>query len=280
MLSIHLSKILTALIVLCVILFFIPMSMPAAGAVNKKRLSPVVEADCSKCHESVVFSLRMKGGAHELLCLECHQGHPPDEPNIFPPCSRCHAENEHHNLNGCLGCHTNPHAPLEITLSNNITTPCLSCHKNQIEELQDNPSIHTKLACTACHNYHGQIQSCKNCHLPHIDTMGDESCGECHKAHMPLVVSYGENIVSEDCGSCHVGVYKDLVNTSSKHRNVACVACHTAQHGIIPACEKCHEPPHPEEILERFSSCGECHGLAHDLSATESATSIFIEERE
>lgn len=240
----------------------------------------VVEADCSKCHENVVFALTIKGKAHQSLCLECHQGHPPADRDIIPSCSRCHTGSDHYDLSDCLQCHTNPHTPLEITLSRDITKACLSCHENQIKELQANPSIHTMFACTACHTYHGQLQPCRNCHLPHSDTMGDESCGGCHKAHMPLVVSYGDDIVSEDCGSCHVDVYENMVSNNSKHRAVACVSCHSGEHGTIPACEKCHTPPHAEEILVKFTHCGECHGLAHDLSATAAATSIFLREKD
>lgn len=95
-------------------------------------------------------------------------------------------------------------------------------------------------------------------------------------AHKPLAVSYGTAIVSEYCGSCHTEVYGIMAQNKTKHRQVACVACHYENHGTIPACTKCHgQWPHPSEILNKFTNCRECHGMAHDLMATDYITNIF-----
>lgn len=254
----------------------------AAIAVPQEDLGTIVAtveiSDCRKCHESIVFMLEHKGRSHKEICLECHRGHPPADMEIIPSCNRCHKEDAHTHyiLGNCLNCHINPHTPLEIKLTRDITEPCLTCHAVQYEQLQGNPSIHTKLACTACHTYHGQIQPCQNCHLPHSDIMAKDSCQKCHMAHKPLVVTYGNNIVSEDCGSCHTEVYGILAQNKTKHRNVTCVSCHYDEHGMIPACQKCHgQWPHPTEIMNKFTNCRECHGMAHDLMATNYITNIF-----
>ena len=106
--------------------------------------------------------------------------------------------------------------------------------------------------------------------------MGKDSCRKCHMAHRPLVVTYGDDIASEDCGSCHTEVYTIMAGNKTKHRNVTCGACHYERHGMIPACQKCHGKwPHPQEILGKFSNCRECHGLAHDLMATDYNVNIF-----
>jgi hypothetical protein len=94
---------------------------------------------------------------------------------------------------------------------------------------------------------------------------------------MPLVVNYGKDILSEDCGSCHTGVYDMIANNTTKHRQVTCIACHENKHGTIPACEKCHDRPHPEAMLVKFGHCGVCHGTAHELQASGS---IFLKTRE
>lgn len=235
--------------------------------------------DCAKCHDRVVEVLQQKGGAHASLCLECHQGHPPADMDIIPLCSSCHVGESHFELVNCLKCHEDPHAPLSIKLTHDITVPCLTCHVGQFEQLQANPSIHTQLACTACHNFHGQLQPCGNCHKPHSDTMEPDSCVKCHSAHKPLAVSYGPGIVSADCGSCHVKAYDVLGQTYTKHRQVGCVMCHADRHGNIPACVQCHVRPHPDVIIGRFVSCGQCHGLAHDMEATSTATSIYLKTR-
>ena len=243
----------------------------------KSVKSAVHENDCRKCHGQIVYTIRIKGEAHRDLCQQCHQGHPPKDLRIIPDCRSCHKDDrEHFKLEDCMSCHVDPHAPLEIRMSHDLTLPCLSCHEKQMEQLQSYPSTHSILACTACHNYHGQIQPCGNCHLPHSDTMTEESCTVCHQAHMPLEVSYGKNILSEECGSCHTDVYAKMVSNTSKHRTVSCIACHADIHGAIPECEKCHGQPHIQQLHSRFPRCGECHGFAHDLEATELSTSIFV----
>ncbi|MCB2183407.1 MAG: hypothetical protein KQH63_15340 [Desulfobulbaceae bacterium] len=240
--------------------------------------STVTEEDCRKCHENIVLILERKGEAHKQLCMQCHQGHPPADMEIVPACSRCHQGEEHFSLQGCINCHADPHKPLEIHLTKKITAPCLTCHSEQAEQLKANPSIHSLLQCTACHYYHGQIQPCRNCHLPHSDTMGQESCLFCHKAHMPLAVTYGEDIPSDYCGSCHEEVYATIAVTWSKHRNVKCVRCHAGSHGKIPQCQDCHGIPHPEDIWGKFDQCNDCHDIAHDLWASEASTNRFVIE--
>jgi hypothetical protein len=274
----HYTVRLVCLCIFCVLVIHIPIE---AKQDKKNTKATVNTTDCRKCHEDVIFTIRINGGAHQNLCGSCHRGHPPADVDIIPLCSQCHNDNrDHFQLENCLKCHIDPHAPLEIRMTHDITAPCLSCHGEQMEQLQSYPSIHTILACTACHNYHGQIQPCSNCHLPHSDTMRDDSCTICHKAHMPLEVHYDESIPSEDCGSCHVDVYKRMVVNTSKHRSVACVNCHSDIHGAIPECEKCHGRPHNAQLHSRFDSCGECHGLAHNLEATATSTNIFVKTRD
>ncbi|MBI5559123.1 MAG: cytochrome C [Deltaproteobacteria bacterium] len=239
----------------------------------------VLAEDCGKCHEGIVLALESKGKAHQTLCLDCHKGHPPADMEIVPSCGRCHRDEPHFQLPGCITCHTDPHKPLEISFTRDITAPCLTCHEEQSEQLRDNPSIHSKFACTACHWFHGQIQPCQNCHLPHSDTMGADSCRTCHRAHMPLIVTYGDNTPSEDCGSCHTHIYATMAATWAKHRKVPCVACHAGRHGTIPLCQDCHGVPHPDKIWAKFKECSECHVVAHDLWATKSSTSKYLLEK-
>ena len=279
--AINLNYVLSLLSVFVFLLFSI-----SATAMPEKDLgaikATVEESDCRKCHEDIVFILSHKGEAHTDICLDCHRGHPPADMEIIPNCNRCHEgeAHKHFTLENCLRCHVNPHTPLEIKLTKDITAPCLTCHTEQYAQLQDNPSIHTKLECTACHTFHGLIQPCQNCHLPHSDTMGKNSCQKCHMAHQPLIVAYGSDIVSEDCGSCHTEVYGVMAQNKTRHRQVACVACHYDNHGMIPACTKCHgQWPHPTEILNKFTVCRECHGMAHDLMATDYITNIFKKDR-
>ena len=223
--------------------------------------------DCPKCHSQVAAVLDANGGAHKskLTCITCHEGHPPAIGGIIPSCGKCHRDRPHFELPGCLGCHTNPHNPLNITLDHQTTGPCTTCHTRQITELREHPSIHASLACTACHSRHGFIPECFRCHAPHLKTMKIGDCLACHPAHMPLEINYPTETPSEYCGVCHPQVYAVLAASHAKHRQLLCAACHGPRHKTIPACQKCHSEPHPQAIMAKFPSCRGCHGLAHEL---------------
>lgn len=243
----------------------------AADAVDTPKpadtLGPLSLNDCVKCHPEVVASIYSNGMAHrdKLTCKDCHQGHPPSDTDIIPSCNRCHKGTAHFGLTNCLECHTNPHTPLEITLTRTITGPCTTCHNGQLEQLQEYPSIHSTLDCTACHTEHGYLPPCFNCHKPHLEGMANETCKECHQPHKPLEVSYAPDTPSEYCGPCHIKVYSLLGKSRAKHRNVKCAQCHGTKHKTIPSCRKCHPQPHSQSILPQSEKCGKCHGLAHDL---------------
>lgn len=229
--------------------------------------------DCEKCHQDPIKEIEADGMAHKtkVTCTDCHRGHPPENREIIPECSMCHQDEPHFNLPLCLGCHVNPHTPLKIKLTKKVTEPCTTCHNEQIIQLRDKPSFHSKLYCTACHNQHGQIPDCSRCHRPHSDSMTEDICHLCHKAHMPLVVNYGAGIASENCGACHEEAFGLLAESPTRHRLIPCVQCHAEKHKMVPRCQNCHSLPHPEEIHEKFPVCGDCHGIAHNLGPTDVA---------
>jgi hypothetical protein len=35
---------------------------------------------------------------------------------------------------------------------------------------------------------------------------------------------------------------------------------------MVPACQSCHGVPHPAAMMAKFTKCGECHNIAHDLN--------------
>lgn len=227
-------------------------------------------ADCIKCHEGPVSDIAARGMAHKtrVTCVDCHVGHPPEQPNIIPECSRCHEGKAHFELDGCLSCHVNPHAPLDIKLGKDLTAPCLTCHEDKGNQLSEHPSSHSRFSCTTfCHpKRHGNVPTCFKCHRPHSDAMTRDDCRQCHQAHMPLVITYGPDVASESCGACHRDVYQLLTSTPTKHRRLRCVQCHADKHKAIPHCSDCHGKPHPAAIHERFPVCGDCHGIAHSVN--------------
>src|SRR5665647_777863 len=106
-------------------------------------------SDCVKCHTQPPRDIAANGGKHktEVSCQDCHAGHPPMVKKPIPLCSQCHEGKAHFKLQGCLGCHSNPHTPKIIKFGNNVTDPCLTCHTQQIEKLRSFKSKHTALAC-------------------------------------------------------------------------------------------------------------------------------------
>ena len=239
---------------------------PAASAVKAPK-PMLTNEDCIKCHAGPPSDIAAAGGKHKKVgCTDCHTGHRPSSKNNIPQCSMCHSGSAHYNLSGCLGCHKNPHRPLEIQFGNKVTEPCLTCHTEQIKQLKQFPSKHSKLFCSTCHNVHGKIPQCVQCHKPHSPQMTQADCKKCHKAHQPTNVRYGSEVPNKDCGSCHKQAFDQLAATTTKHHSVACVSCHKDKHKMVPACQNCHGVPHPASMMAKFNKCGDCHNTAHDLN--------------
>jgi len=224
--------------------------------------------DCIKCHKIEPMDIEAQGGAHktEVTCMDCHEGHPPENRDNIPTCSNCHSGKSHYELDNCLSCHSNPHAPLVLKLAKNITGPCLTCHQDEGSQLQENKSFHSTMACTACHQQHGKVPECINCHEPHAEDMVQADCKQCHQAHKPLAITYAANTPSKSCAACHDEAFDLLMASNSKHHELLCAKCHRDQHKMIPTCQDCHGAPHPAGILRKFPECSQCHNTAHDLN--------------
>lgn len=231
-------------------------------------------SDCVKCHAAAPADIAANGGAHKtsVSCQDCHAGHPPSVKKIIPACSQCHSGKAHYNLASCLRCHTNPHTPKIIKLSNNITDECLTCHTEQIVKLKQVKSKHSSLACSFCHNVHGKIPLCTQCHKPHSADMVATECKKCHQAHMPTAVFMTPDTPNKMCASCHKRAFEMLASSDAKHKNVLCVTCHKDKHKTIPSCQSCHGVPHPVSMMARFTKCGDCHSVAHKLNHWEPGT--------
>ncbi len=223
--------------------------------------------DCWKCHANPPTDLAANGGKHQGVgCTGCHNGHPPTVKKPIPQCNDCHGGKPHFELKGCLGCHRNPHTPLKITFTNNMTEPCLTCHTKQIEQLKKFPSKHSAQNCSMCHDVHRKIPQCTQCHKPHSADITAADCTKCHKPHMPTQVAYADDTPSKFCGACHSQVLKTLTAGKVKHASFACAFCHKEKHKTVPKCQDCHGVPHPAGIMAKFPKCGECHKIAHDLN--------------
>jgi hypothetical protein len=239
------------------------------GQISHAAELPELTPDlCIMCHKQTPIDIASAGGKHKtkVTCLDCHEGHRPLVLDNIPQCSNCHEGSPHFELQQCMGCHANPHTPLNITLADNLTDPCLTCHTEQIGQLKEHPSRHTDLACTNCHSdKHGRIPNCMECHTPHGPEMVMNDCITCHRVHMPLAVMYPEDTPSKSCAACHEELYNELVASSAKHNQLQCAKCHQAKHKMIPKCQDCHGSPHPSALMVKFASCSDCHGSPHNL---------------
>lgn len=223
--------------------------------------------DCVKCHATQPAQIDSNGGRHKTVsCQDCHTGHRPSSKNNIPTCSQCHQGKPHFETRGCLNCHQNPHTPLAITFSPNLTEPCLACHKGQNQQLVEHKSKHTALGCTTCHNVHRKKPECLQCHKSHSADIKTADCRKCHAVHMPKGVAYAADTPSLFCAACHANQNKTLTSSKVKHATFTCAFCHPNKHKTVPKCQDCHGDMHPKGIMAKFRKCGDCHKIAHDLN--------------
>ncbi len=253
-------------VVLLLVVCFTVLLVCSGSALAQTRPA-LTNDDCSKCHDAPPADLAAAGGKHkDVGCTGCHEGHPPTVKKPIPQCGQCHMGKAHFELKGCLGCHKNPHTPLNISFAGKVTDACATCHTKEITQLRDNKSKHSALDCSFCHSVHRKVPQCVQCHKPHSAEMAADDCRKCHKAHMPKQVTYAADTPSKNCGSCHRKAFDLLSASSAKHKTLACAFCHQEKHKMIPHCQDCHGSPHPAGIMRKFTKCGECHNIAHDLN--------------
>lgn len=234
---------------------------------------PLTVVQCGQCHPSHFGDLKQSGGKHQFDCRECHEvfhAYNPLKKNyaeIMPQCATCHGQPHGNKHVQCLNCHNNPHAPNRVPMTHMLAGICSDCHSPQAAELQQFPSKHTEQSCNSCHyNRHGYIPTCSECHEPHFDTQAQVTCMQCHPVHQPRTIVLAADVDLKTCDACHTDIYSKWQDTPSKHGQVSCAECHT-EHGLIPECSNCHEPPksHAPKLLEMFPKCLTCHLDVHDL---------------
>ena len=238
-------------------------TLPAAA----EERATLAVTDCVKCHQKEPATIASQGGKHKtaVTCLDCHEEHPPWGTDVIPVCSKCHEGRSHFELENCLGCHTDPHQPLNLTLADDLVTPCLTCHEQQGQEFKDYTSKHAQQSCTFCHNVHGFIPNCSECHEPHAQGQTMDDCLVCHPVHHPLQISYPETTPRAFCVPCHEEAGKQLAKTTTKHQTFTCAFCHRGTHPSVPQCQNCHGEPHSPIMHQKMPNCLDCHIDMHYL---------------
>ncbi len=249
----------------------------AEGSVYDIEVKQLTVADCAACHVSHFNRIRDNGGKHSgVVCGECHEifhAYNPLKNNyaaIMPKCSSCHdaPHGDAPEVMKCLGCHTDPHQPLAaIPDPSTLESQCGTCHTEVAASLKAQPSKHTEEECSSCHSQkHGRIPQCAECHESHSPQvqMAVADCLVCHPVHTPLQISYPVTQNIQVCGGCHVDPFEQLAAKQTKHSALTCAKCHP-KHAQLMACQECHGEPHGEKIHKKYSECGTCHNIAHDL---------------
>jgi hypothetical protein len=228
---------------------------------------PLTIDDCLKCHPKQPVTIASSGGKHStaVTCLDCHVEHKPEGTDTIPQCSNCHEGESHFQLENCLACHSDPHQPLNLVLTGDITGPCLTCHDQQGQEFKDFPSMHAEQSCTFCHEVHGKIPDCAQCHEPHVADQVTADCLGCHQAHHPLQIVPSDETPNSACGACHDDVVELLSQTETKHGQLACAFCHQGSHPAVPTCQDCHGEPHSAAMHKQMPDCLTCHMNPHKL---------------
>ncbi|MBW6470139.1 MAG: hypothetical protein K0A90_02830 [Methanosarcinaceae archaeon] len=214
---------------------------------------------CVECHSKPVKMIKESGGLHsQKSCNFCHVQH-----GYVPKCSDCHGSFHGNTITNCAQCHTDAHAPKDITFSSEADKfSCNICHISEVTTFNINPTKHSNLECTHCHTKHGLIPECTNCHTLHDDAMTADDCGECHTTgHVPTKVIYLITTPKSLCSGCHADAISVMDNSNTKHSELLCSQCHP-KHAQIPACSSCHGIPHGPTVTD----CGiRCHLSGHDV---------------
>lgn len=256
------------------------VTIPQTPSEYASEPQPLTVAQCAQCHIGLYRDLKDNGGRHRFACQNCHNAFHAYNPRkgnwdtIMPKCNSCHKAPHGPKVTDCTGCHSNPHAPKKIAASAQLTAACFDCHGTVRDQLVKNPSKHTKVACMTCHTSHGFKPSCFNCHKPHNIGQSLSTCIPCHPVHQPLLIKYGGDVPSRTCSSCHAQIFNALMNSTSKHKNVACVTCHKNLHRFIPQCSDCHGKPHMKVIHDKFPKCLTCHVDVHDMPVMPPSSSF------
>jgi len=149
---------------------------------------------------------------------------------------------------------------------------CYECHQGPVREMIAVGGKHSKMGCSDCHIGHPPeakkfYKTCMECHEPHSDQMGEDACGQCHRAHRATEVTYAFNVPSAYCTACHQKSADVLASSRSKHSDIACALCHQEVHGASSTCQSCHGGIHPQHVMKKTDICAACHHTAHDLES-------------
>jgi hypothetical protein len=174
---------------------------------------------------------------------------------------------------------TDPYAKLPAPMT---VTECGRCHVRHFSDLRQAGGAH-RFACQDCHqafhaynprrdNYDELMPDCGQCHAPLPHGNDIHMCLDCHQnPHAPLLLPSAQ-VLGDFCRQCHQQVDGALRQEPSAHSEVACIDCHSQQHGQSPACAECHQPHLPKQ---QESACRQCHPVHQPLLVNPAGDESF-----
>lgn len=145
---------------------------------------------------------------------------------------------------------------------------CGRCHRSHFMVIKESGGKH-QIDCQECHevfhaynprrdNYATIMPQCANCHtLPHGAKFAE--CQTCHdNPHAPRLLPVVQQL-AKHCSDCHGGPTEQLAKAPSAHTKQPCAACHSNQHGRIPACAECHQPHYTGQAADTCRACHPAH---------------------
>ncbi len=164
----------------------------------------------------------------------------------------------------CTACHEDPH---KAQLGND----CLKCHDQARwkpaagfdHARTDYPltGAHVKTACAACHATPAVARGrdAKGQPIPRWTPLPHGDCDACHKD--PHAGRFGGS-----CASCHTtDSFSRIARGAFDHDKTRYPL--RGAHAAV-ACDKCHDPRKPNAQKPAFARCTDCHGDAHNGTAT------------
>ncbi len=253
-----------------------------------------VNADCRKCHVSLVFS------EAKSECVACHNDI--HQGTTGSDCWRCHTPVSW-LVNNITQLHQMSRFPL---VGPHRTADCILCHKSENPLRFDVPGVN----CIDCHRdkylsttnpnhvQAGFSQDCSACHLmtafswtgvgfnhsffPLTQGHATATCQDCH-----TTGNYAST--PTDCYSCHKSNYQATTNPNHVSANFPtnCTMCHTTAVGWKPAsfnhsafpltlghatptCEDCHKG----NYNNTSSDCYSCHKSNYDNTTNPNHASM------
>jgi DmsE family decaheme c-type cytochrome len=229
---------------------------------------------CESCHgpgskhaesmsaADIVQPAKLKAGANDKLCLNCHLNQPTHVGRI----NSSHARNQV-SCSSCHSIHKNGPHGLAVRKPSEVNAQCAKCHTDVWASFQ-RPYKHRlpegAMSCVDCHNPHGGFLARGMIRTANANEPG---CFKCHGDKRGPFVFEHAPVKTEPCSTCHEphGSANPRMLTRAQVRFV-CLECHANLPGPTAPGNGTlgTTPPAIHDLRSpRFQQCTLCHQKVH-----------------